>query len=409
MSRRRPSSREPRTQFSLRRLILLVLVAVAAVFALRDAAAQVVVRGDSGAAHSLAPWDGVITARFALDTMRSGGAAGANRNPSALAQQALRQDATAVDAFNVLAGQAQLRGETGRTGQLFEHSLTLSRRELMSRIWAIENAATRGDIRSALANYDFALKTSKDAPGILYPVLANALDEPLIRSHLLEIMKTRPNWAPAFTDYLSRAAVNPQGTAAFYPMLAQAGLPVSPLQHARVVDALSVRGYDTQAWEYYALLHPGADRRRSRDIRQAGPADAQTVFDWQPLNTGGLSASLVRNQSGAGELGFAIAAASSGDVAQQRQVLPPGRYLLRGEARGIAAPEQERPYFSVLCADGRELVRSVLPGAGERTFSNSFTVGGDCPVQTLVLVARPTDNAAGIEGSVTTVTITPSR
>ncbi len=409
MNRRRTPARRDWKRLVLYRIIPAVIVAVAGTFALRDTTARVVMKGNAEIAHTLAPWDGVVTARLALDTMQAAGMEKSKRSPEDLARAALRQDPTAVEALNVLAAQAQLRGDTQRTRDLFGYSLTLSRRELISRLWAIEEAVSRGDIRGALKNYDFALKISNYAPTILYPILAAALSEPRVRTELIPIMLARPNWGPEFTDYLSRAAVNPKGTAAFYPMLQKAGLPVSALQNGRAVDTLSAQGFDQDAWDYYTYLHPKADRRRSRDADFSSSSDNPTVFDWLPLNEGGLSASIVGSSSNDGALVYSIAPASSGKLIQQRQLLPPGRYILSGNAQGVAGQDRERPYFSVVCDDGRELVQAPLPQKGQNAFRATFAVSSDCPTQYLTLIARQTDSQNGVQGTVGSALISPAQ
>ncbi len=408
MSRRPAPSRMRRMRTGWRTAAAVVAVALVASFAIRDSAAQVLRRADAELAHKLAPWDGRIAAELANETMQSLSASRTQETALELARVALRDDPTTVEAINVLALAAQLRGDTERTRALFRYSLSLSRRELPSRIWAIEEAVSRGDIRGALTNYDFALKTSRNASALLFPILARAISEPRVRAELLPILRRRPVWGSEFIDYLSRAAVNPEGTAAFHPELARAGLPVTPLQDARVVDALAARGFYDQAWRYYARIRPGADRRKSRDPDFRVASDAQTVFDWQPFNEGGLFGSLVRAKDGGGALAFSVAAASPGKLAEQRQLLPVGRYRIRGTAQGLAVPAGERPYFAVTCDSGRELVQAALPGAGASTFSAAFSVPSGCAAQSLALVARQHDNPAGLEGAVESAEILPA-
>lgn len=408
MSRRPRRQRSDWKRIALTRVLPLLAIAIAATYAIRDSAARVLAPANPGLAHDIAPWDGVITAASALEAMQAAGVDKLKVTPTLLARQALRQDPTAVDAHKVLAADAQLHGDTERTRDLFRYSLTLSRRELTSRLWAIEEAVSRGDIHGALTNYDVALKTSRDAADLLYPVLANALSEPRIRAELLRLMRARPNWAPEFIDYISRAAPNPEGAAAFYPMLERAGLKVSSLQKARVVDALSARGYDAKAWEYYSQLHPAADRRRSRNPDFGSSAAPPTLFDWQALSENGLSASIGAGEGSRGELAFFIPPASSGKLARQRQLLPPGRYTLSGRAQGPNVPARERPHFSVVCDMGRELAQVPVPSGAKPDFAADFTVTADCPTQYLVLVARQTDAPSGIEGRVERAGIAPA-
>ncbi|MFA9199707.1 MAG: hypothetical protein ACEQR8_00770 [Cypionkella sp.] len=407
MTRRPASARRRWSRAGGRTAAAAVALAVVATFAIRDAAGQALRKADPELAYKLAPWDGRSAATLALQMVQSPAPAGGPDAALALARAGLRDDPTAVDAFNVLAMAAQLRGDTERTRALFRHSLALSRRELPSRVWAIEEAVSRGDIRGALNNYDFALKTSRDAGPLLFPILAEAISEPRIRAELLPILRQKPVWGAEFIDYLSRAAVNPEGTAAFHPELARAGLAVSPLQDARVVDALAARGLLEQAWRYYARIRPGADRRRSRDPDFRVASDAGAVFDWRTVSEGGRFGSLVRAADGGGTLAFSVAAASPGKLAEQRQMLPPGRYRLQGRAQGLDVPAEQRPFFALACDNGVELVQVPLPAAGRTELKAVFAVPPGCTAQTLALIARQSDLPGGLEGAIDTVQIAP--
>src|SRR5690606_1446045 len=104
-----------------------------------------------------------------------------------LAREALRQDPTSVDALAVLGLQAELKNDAAQARKVFGYSRELSRRELRAQIWAIEESVRRGDIAEALHHYDMALRTSVRAQELLFPILAAALEEPSIRSALLQI------------------------------------------------------------------------------------------------------------------------------------------------------------------------------------------------------------------------------
>src|SRR3546814_9998889 len=68
---------------------------------------------------------------------------------------------------------------------------------------AIELAVARDDIPSALRHYDIALRTKKNAPDLLFPVLTSALTNPTIRTELVKTLGGRPKWS---NDFISHAA-----------------------------------------------------------------------------------------------------------------------------------------------------------------------------------------------------------
>ena len=93
------------------------------------------------------------------------------------------------------------------------------------------------------------------------------------------------------------------------------------------------------------------------------------------------------------------------------QLLPAGVYRLEGRSIGIAPASDGRSYWSLNCQDGRENGRVPLinPQNASGLFSGTFTVGPDCPVQTLVFVARPSDATDRFVGQIDRVRLIPAR
>src|SRR3546814_17422634 len=75
-----------------------------------------------------------------------------------------------------------MHGDRAGGERLLAYSQTLSRRDLRTQLMAIELAVARDDIPSALRHYDIALRTKKNAPDLLFPVLTSALTNPTIRT-----------------------------------------------------------------------------------------------------------------------------------------------------------------------------------------------------------------------------------
>lgn len=378
-------------------------------FSISDTLANVVIKLDPARAHSLAPGDGKITAELAEQQFLLRPISTLNSEPARLARLALRQDATAVDAFTVLGLQAQLRDETDRARRLFAQSLAMSRRELQPRLWAIEEAIERGDISDALKNYDIALRTSKSAPDLLFPILASAIANPRIRSMLVEIMGTQPVWGERFVDFVAGSGVDPQAAIRFFREGERVDMTVEDADRSAVVNALVARDLVNEAWNYYSSFRPDAERRRSRDAKFARTSDTPAIFDWIVLNAPGISASIQQGESH-GLVDFAAAPSTGGSILQQTQLLPPGNYRIEGSSIGIDQPERSRPYWSLTCRNGRELGRVLLSNSAQAStdFKGSFSVPSDCPVQILALVSRPSDEMMGVSGQIERVQLGPA-
>jgi hypothetical protein len=380
-------------------------LAVAGYFSMAQTVAQVVVKDDPALAASLAPWDGRILAAALEGVPSSSGSA--TRSVQAL--DALRKDPTAVNAVAHLGLIAQVSGDLAGARRLFGYSERLSRRDLQTQLWAIEDAVGRDDIAGALRHYDVALRTKVQSRAILYPVLASAIGDAQVRAELVRTMGTRPLWADDFLAYASKAGETSEATAALLVALHRGGIPVPEHVNSTLIGTMVAGGQVEKAWDFYRGFRKHADRRRARDPRFAAALEAPTVFDWTPVNDGSVTGSIQPSGS-SGLFDFYVVPGGGGALLKQMQVLPPGTYRLRGHSRGI---EQERgalPYWSLLCGS-RELGRVEVPNSAEAggSFTGVLSVPAGCPVQTLVLIGRPSDSVAGLMGQIHRLELGPAQ
>ena len=388
-----------------RRLVLALAAGGLALFSVADSLANAIAPVTPEMAHKLAPWNGKIMAEEAQRSFQQKADYSAKSGSAALARQALKSEPTAVEALAVLGLQAQLRQETGRSRDILAHALLLSRRELSTRLWTIEEASLRGDIDGALTNYDIALRTSSQAPARLFSPLAGALVEPRIRAKLLTILARKPLWRDDFLNYAATSGSQPRAVAEFFREAGRKGIPVAGDVRTALVDNLANHGLYDEAWAYYASIRTDAARDRSRDPRFTFAGNNRSLFDWNVTDYASF-------QSGAagGVLDFVVPSTTGGTLASQASVLPPGHYLLHGTSAHIEEPEASRPYWSLWC--GTRQVGQVDIGNspnGEGRFSGTLTVPSGCPLQTLTLVARSTDNSRGVTGQITSVQVEPAR
>lgn len=359
-------------------------------------------------AHLLAPNDGRITAL--LSEQRSGVEATAQERVRAdgTARLALRQDATAVSAASTLGINASIQGKDQDARYWFGYAQRLSRRDLRSQLWAIEDAVARNDIPSALRHYDIALRTSRIAPDLLFPVLSAAITAPEIRSALIRTLAARPIWATGFFGYVAVHGPNPQATAQLYKAF-RAGNGISDDARAVVIDRLIVGRHFDDAWALYAATHPNIDRRRSRDPQFTANLTAPSTFDWNAMNDGGVSAS-IQPTKGGGVAVFDAPQAVGGMALRQAQMLPPGNYSLQGRSSDVALHTGSKPYWALSCIDGRLLGQIDLPNSTQAGghFGGRFTVPAGCPLQYLSLILRPNDAIDGVRGQIDMVRLTPA-
>ena len=370
--------------------------------------ARVVAKIDPDRAHTMAPGNGVILADYAENAFSRAPTKDPSSWSALLARRALIADPTVTKALTVLGFQAQLRGDNVQADRIFSYSVGLSRREFRPRLWAIEDAVTRGDVDGALRNYDIALRTSNNARGILFPALSAALAEPRIRSGLIRILATHPVWEEQFIGFAANSGIEPEGTIALYKDGQKVGIEPGDDHRAVLVNVLVGQGKAERAWEYFRTFRSNARGDRSRDPEFKLQSNTRTAFDWRLGNTTGISAVILR-EGQAGLLDFSVSPSTSGMLISQEQILSPGIYRLDGRSRGIVQKDESRPYWTLTCKSGRDLGRVPLPNSKQNwiRFSGRFTVPQGCEAQTLALVARSTDDIMGINGQIERAQLLP--
>lgn len=365
--------------------------------------------GNIDAAHSVSPGDGRLLAL--LSEKRSAATAddAQRRQSQWLARQALIAEPLSVAAVATLGINAALREDEAAAARILTHSDRLSRRDLRTRLWMIENAAAREDTPETLRHYDIALRTSRVAPELLYPVLARAIDDAAIRRELVRTLATKPVWGASFLESIAPGEVGSLSAARLFAEIRRAGLPVPAQASMTLVGSLANAGHRAEAWNYYATLRTGADRRRSRDpdFAHDGPV---SLFDWNVTPGDPALAGSVQGGDRDGVFDFAAPPGVGGQILQQAQMLPAGSYRLDGVGLNLEQPRGSRPYWSLGCSDGREFGRVEMANAAENggRFAGRFTVPADCPLQYLRLILRPSNEMAGVSGQVDRVELRPT-
>lgn len=365
-------------------------------------------RDDAARAQVLSPWNGRITALLARQLSSPKATLADQARAVRLARLSLRQDPTAVTAVSTLGLITQSRGNVPGARRLFAYAEKLSRRDLPTQLWAIEDAVGRGDVQGALRHYDIALRTSRNAPVLLYPILASAIADPSVRGALLRTLAAQPEWGESFVNYVASNGADIQATAILFDGLRRARISVAAQASAVVINGLILGNHWRQAWFYYASIRTGADRRRSRDPRFQALVATPSPFDWAPADDPAITAAIQRGKDG-GTFVFAAPSSVGGSLLVQAQVLPPGEYRLVGRSSGLDQPEVSRPYWSLTCRDGRELGRLTLPNSelASGQFAGRLRVPAGCPVQILALIARPSDSVSGVSGQIDAVQLAP--
>lgn len=387
------------------RLLLATIAMFLAYIVVTRTLATVLVSREPQRAYMIAPNDGRIAGTWSayLSGITANQAQPARSD--AVARSALLRDPTAVAAVATLGLNAQVRGDTARARQIFAYSAKLSRRDLRTQLWTIEDAVDRNDVPAALRQYDITLRTARSGGELLYPILASAITDPNIRRELIRTLDAGTPWGNDFVIYAAAASRNPKAIVQLLTGMKQAGIIVPESAQQRAVDALIGAADFDNAWSYYSSIRFGADRSGSRDSRFTGGYAAPTQFDWTVIDTDGTSSTIQADPQG-GRFDFVVSGNAQGALLRQVQLLSAGNYALEGKVVGIDPSNGVLPYWLLSCRDGRELGRVEIATNGRFTGTMRVPAQG-CVAQTLTLMARPSNEIPGVAGQVTEARLRP--
>jgi len=376
------------------RIGIAIAMLILAVFVVRHSLAYSMRGKAPEMALRLAPYDARVQA-IAAEALQASQVPGKGQ-PQArrLATNALERQLLNPSALATLAIDALARGDLGRSRAIVNYSQRISRRDLRTQIFLIEDAVAANNIAGALRHYDIALSTVRAAPGILFPILRSAIGDPAVREPLAKLLAGRPEWANNFIEDVAANATDPVAAAALFARLHQLRYTVPPSADATLSAALVAQGNIDAAWRYYAATRSNVHRDRNRNPRFEQVPALPGPFDWKWTSIEGLS---ILAEPGAIE--YQVSGGRSGLLLNQMQVLPQGQYRFQAQVASVQGGDKERPYWTVTCTDGPELLRSTLP-RGDGSIALSFAVPSGCLSQQLTLTAPTPDDLNDLSGRI---------
>lgn len=394
---RRSTRIVPRSPREWRARILLAIVAGTIGFGATTHSLALTLRANAPSrAFALAPYDGRLTAAHAASLVKPQADEKTRSTAEHLARMALRQDATALPALRALGTNAQIRGDTLSARQYFKISDRMSRRDLGTRLWLIEDAVARDDVSGALDHYNIALTTSRGAAGLLIPILVSAITDEAIAKELVDTLSQKPVWTQTFLYEVAKDA-DPAAAARLFERLTSVSIVPYDGYRTSVVNRLFGLGEYQAAWTFYASFRDDADLRGSRDPRFAKSISEPAVFDWKLLGgVSGISTSM-QFDGDVGSLNFSAPSGIGGALIEQFQILPEGPYSIKG--KGVFGGNDTSGIIDLVitCDRNKEIGRLSLNRSSTISESNFF-VPENCPTQRFYAVLRPVGSFSGIEG-----------
>lgn len=382
----------------LGRLLLVGPVALAVL-------ALTVLFGVSGAKQVLSPdvsvnWQ--ANNATALSLLAEGGI-GARHDAAGLktarsfARRSLMRDPTQARAMAVLGLAADVDGDHAKARLLVKRAASLSRRQVGTNVWLIEDAAGRGDVRGALEHYDIALRTSLEASDLLFPILRAGLGENEIRDALIDVFRRRPNWEHAFIGQTIAEGSMVEQLVPIFVALPSDPLMRAPDMRQALLDRLVAQGHYALAGRYYGSL-----RIQSNTVprnQTFGEVDGLAPFDWRYGDSG---IAMAVRENGRSMLSFSTNSVHAGPISSQMILLPPGKYRLAGKGRYATSPGSGGVIWQIRCATGNGESFAAAPlraTHGGAEFLASFSVPQGCGAQWVELLIRNPDDVP-IDGGI---------
>ena len=361
-----------------------------------------------------APFDARANAKLAeLELVDVARGRGTLAEANGIARAAVARDPTVVSAWRSLAMIMQLRRDQAGATRLFRFAERLSRRDLPTQLWLIEERVTANDIPGALAHYDIALRTSPASGQMLLPILASATSEDGVIEPLSRLLLTDPIWRNDFFSQFSRGVPDPDNLVSLVERIARRQPLTQPETLGPVVHRMVEDGQYEAAWRIARLLRRPA---RSDALLRNGafePVEYLTPFDWQLQSELDIGAeTLLVEGAGPGPVLVAHAAAGNrGSVARQLLILPPGSYRISASAGPLPGSVPAKVYWNVSCArDPSALLTHAEPrNAGDpAALRADFRVPSrGCAAQWLVLGVQSEADTDGVAAWVDSVSLRP--
>ncbi len=303
--------------------------------------------------------------------------------------RALRRDATEYIAMRNLAAFSDLQGGSAKASAQFHYVARLTRRDLLTNLWFIETQVEKGDVKGALKYFDQALKTSNDAPDLLFPILVKAFDDPELLDAIVDIVAPKPAWS---AEFLTRAIDGSQSGINIHRALErlhQKNSDVSPGIVSHALYRLVALGNIDQAFALYSNFDSTARAKKPFIVDGGFEANQDTYpFGWSMVDNEAFSTERIRTRGEGGNIALSILATApaQGAVLRQLLLLSPGHYKLTYDISVVRAARPSSFSWRVACATtGTKVANLPVPLVPQTGVLAALSVPAGCTAQWLEL------------------------
>lgn len=372
----------------VRRVLFAGLVLATAAGAMAQSAAAIIAKDDPEAALQLNSRDAVAIV-FNMDRLLQGQGAGGDVAPEELAKSgraALLSAPLSAGGLRLIGLSAGMAGDRQKATRLMALSTAVSRRDLSTQVWLIEDRVTAGDVPGVLDHYDVALSTNEYAAGLLFPVLSAALGNDQIRTAFSPLIGQRRPWMVPFLTFAIANGETPQYLAEM--ILARGGLPrdadYRPVETLLLGRLGATRQYSTA--RQFALSLPGVT---PATLTEAGFTDRAMDTALAPLTWQFATQSDVRAaRDGSSQIVVQARTDTRGLAAFRTLFLTPGEYSFVQTVAPVAEQDVASIRWELRClTDKADIVWSqdVAAPRAESQARYPVHIPVGCGVQQLTL------------------------
>lgn len=331
-----------------------------------------------------------------------------------LARRALLHDPLNVVAARTLGLIAALNEHHAAAQRWFTVAQALSRRDLPTQLWLIEDAVGQGQIDAALQHYVYALNTNRSAEPVLFPILVAASGDPAINRPLAALLRRRPLWWGRFLDTLISTGTFPKGlTTLIVAAHLDTGKSDEQQLAARAIQRLFQIHAEADAFALYRQI--SGDRQdgiRNGDFQRGNPLPP---FDWDLADQADIFATVTTGPDDRHPRALALTSANGkgGVAAQQLLHVKSGTYTISALTSSDQVDPAARPRLQLLCPgnnNGQLLDLPFPASVGTHSVAIMATVdvpATSCAFQQLQMVFPGTLDGGTSEAWITAMTLRP--
>lgn len=342
----------------------------------------------------IAPWHAKTKARTAEIALVAGIESGRVRMANDLAREVLQRDPTNVVALRTMGLASQAAGRTKDGARQLVLAEKLTRRDLPSQFYAIEDAVARNDLVGALRHYDIAMRVNRESWPILMPVLVAATSNAEVIPPLAAQLAKRPQWADVFLAELLLKGTSAPNALLLTNRLSTLGQPVSKDILSGVYSNLVTQ----KSWPLLAERALALRRRYGERTALVTDGDfnhlgALRPIDWTISSDGNAAVQSGPGKSSGPVLAFSLTPGLETELARQVLVLSPGSYVISARTGTLDGAQAALAYFRMDCADGggQRLLDRQNAVRSSQTISATFNVPQGCGGQWLQIRAKSPD------------------